>query len=340
MKTNQNDDRSFIIERTDKFTESSDLFSLYDLSHVNSKLSVEEREQLLYSVKKMILTTNLFSKWKSSTIKGLLLVVHFCLFSSGLCAVMVNKDVIFDDVKLRFFLIKLCLINVIIIPFWISHFYIFKDSEIAQEVMYNLGNFILQCDSMTNKYFIYNLQRDNFAIRVTRKNKALASQKLLGKKENFINYVINVNHDFEFAKLVVKNIIPQEDVNLLMSIDTFMKKELKYRFDKLINECLVPSLLIAGIYVFFGKEKNHFLVMGFILAFFICLFIFFFQKQLKNQFQEKYKQYIDSVNDEMKNKGKYIFVFKNLLMIFTLNEKGRSLPRDKLIRYINNIILC
>ena len=52
MKTNQNDARSFIIERTDKFTESSDLFSLYDLSHVNSKLSAEEREQLLYSVKK------------------------------------------------------------------------------------------------------------------------------------------------------------------------------------------------------------------------------------------------------------------------------------------------
>ena len=102
------------------------------------------------------------------------------------------------------------LINLIIIPFWIfSHFYFFKDSEIIQNVMYNLGSFILQNDSETNNFFEYNLQKDNFSICVkkknfSQKNGSLISKKKIIDKPNFINYVINVNFDFEIDKLLFK----------------------------------------------------------------------------------------------------------------------------------------
>lgn len=339
-------DYSFLIERTEKFSESSDLFSVYDLSNLKKEnLTYPEREQLLYSIKKMILSTNLYSKWKSSTIKGLLIVIHFCLMSSGICAIIINKDMINEDIKMKMFLIKMFLINLIIIPFWIfSHFYFFKDSEIIQNVMYNLGSFILQNDSETNNFFQYNLQKDNFSICVTKKNcsqknKPESLKKKIIDKPNFINYVINVNFDFEIDKLLFKNIIPQEDVNVMVDLDSFMSKELKYRFDKFVHECLVPSLLIGGMYILFGSKKNYFVAVGITLAFLLCFLIFLIQKQLKNKFKKKFKKYIDGLNDELEKKGKFVYVYKNLLMFFTLNEKGKNLSREKIIRYINSIIL-
>lgn len=328
-------ENSFLIERTDRLSESSDIYSVYNIK--NLSLSNEEKNVLFYTVKKMILSTNLYSKWKSSTIKGLLIVIHFCLFSSGICAVMINKELVNGDVQLKFFLAKMFLINLVIIPFWIfSHFYVFKDSEIIQNVMYNLGRFILTTDSLTNKFFTYSLNKDNLSIKVTRKD---PNATFISKIDNYINYVINVNFDFDMDKLLFKNIIPSEDVSVLFDIDSFMKKELKFRFDTFIHDCLVPSFLIGGMYIFFGKEKNYFFTLGIVLACLICFLIFLIQKRLKNEFKIKFEKYIDSINEELVSKGKYIYIYKNLIMLFTLNAKGRDLSRDKLVKYINTIIL-
>lgn len=140
-------------------------------------------------------------------------------------------------------------------------------------------------------------------------------------------------------KLLFKNIIPSEDVNVLFDIDSFMKKELKFRFDAFIHNCLMPALLIGGMYIFFGKEKNHFLTIGIVLAFLLCFLIFLIQKKLKNEFKIKFRKYIENINEELVRKGKYIYIYKNLIMFFTLNVKGRNISKDKLLKYINTIIL-
>ena len=332
---------SFLIERTDYFQEPSDISSIYDLTNIpKESLTYDEKEQLLYSIKKMILSTNLYSKWKSSAIKGLFILIHSSLFITGIITFIFKTKLFQDEKQFRVFIAKITLLNILILPFWVfSHFYVFKWNDIIHNMIYNLGKFILENDSISNETFDYELNKENLSIKVTKKNKHNSIRTL--RYDNYIQYVININFDFEIDNLMYKNLIPQEDLTILVDVYTFINKQLKDRLEKFVHGCLIPSTIISIMYIALAKENKYFYMIGVFMIFLFLLVVFIIQKSWKRIFKRQFQNYIDDINNSIiKKLGKFVFVYKNMVMIFTLNYKGRKLTKEKIVRYINKILFC
>ncbi len=159
----------FIIRRTDQLEESPKISLIYNLSILkeikelkgNKSINKEKKEIIFSTIKKLILSINLYSKWKTNTTQYLLIFIHFSFIISGLCSFVKNKeDFIKKNKKISKFILKLIILHLLLIPLWIIFYN--KVSNISnkiQRIMLNLGKYILKYDSMNNKYFNFELLR-------------------------------------------------------------------------------------------------------------------------------------------------------------------------------------
>ena len=157
-------------------------------------------------------------------------------------------------------------------------------------MIYNLGKFILENDSISSETFDYELNKETLSIEVTRKNeKSIQNCRF----DNYIQYVININFDFEIDNLMYKNLIPQQDLTILVDVYTFINKQLKDRLEKFVHGCLIPCTVISIMYIALAKENKYFYMIGVFMIFLFLLFVFIIQKSLKNIFKRQFQNYID-----------------------------------------------
>ena len=97
----------FIIRRTDQLEESPKISLIYNLSKLkeikelkgNKSINQEKKEIIFSTIKKLILSINLYSKWKTNTTQYLLIFIHFSFIISGLCSFVKNKEDFIKKIK-------------------------------------------------------------------------------------------------------------------------------------------------------------------------------------------------------------------------------------------------
>ena len=56
-------------------------------------------------------------------------------------------------------------------------------------------------------------------------------------------------------------------------------------------------------------------------------------------FKEEFNKYINNYNKTLKNENKFIYIYKTLIIIFTLNEKGKKIDNKTIKQIINKFII-
>ena len=268
----------FIIRRTDQLEESPKISLIYNLSKLkeikelkgNKSINQEKKEIIFSTIKKLILSINLYSKWKTNTTQYLLIFIHFSFIISGLCSFVKNKeDFIKKNKKISKFILKLIILHLMLIPLWIIFYN--KVSNISnqiQRIMLNLGKYILKYDSMNNKYFNFELLSD-YSLKVISKD-----NYKIKKDECIFLYAISFNIDFfEAEDILYKSLIPNSDFAIINNIYTFMNQELNTRFEFFLNKLIIPSFISIISFYYLSKDTPYYVIkctFVFLILLFFC----------------------------------------------------------------------
>ena len=333
----------FIIRRTDQLEESPKISLIYNLSKLkeikelkgNKSINQEKKEIIFSTIKKLILSINLYSKWKTNTTQYLLIFIHFSFIISGLCSFVKNKeDFIKKNKKISKFILKLIILHLMLIPLWIIFYN--KVSNISnkiQRIMLNLGKYILKYDSMNNKYFNFELLSD-YSLKVISKD-----NYKIKKDECIFLYAISFNIDFfEAEDILYKSLIPNSDFAIINNIYTFMNQELNTRFEFFLNKLIIPSFISIISFYYLSKDTPYYVIKCTFVFLILLIFVILLENDYKKEYLEKFENYLKNYNQNYYIHGKYIYKYKSLLIIFTLNTIGKIFALDKIKRGIQKIL--
>ena len=337
--------KEFVIIRTDQYEESPKISSIYNLSILNKikeskgnkQLKEEKKEIILYTIKKMILSTNLYSKWKANTTQYLIIFLHFFFFVSELFSFIKDKNFIIKEKnKIFIFIIKSLILHSMLIPFWILFYNgISNLSDKIQRIMMNLGKYILKYDSINNKYYNFELLND-LSLKVKTKEKYEIN---IENEENIFSYIIAVNADyFEVDDILYKSLIPNSDFAIIINIYTFINHELNTRFEFFLKKLVIPSFITIVSFYYLSRDTPYHSIKCLFIILILLILVFILEGNYRDIYLKKFENYIDNYNMNYYTNGKFIFKYKTLLIIFTLNSMGKLLSLDKLKNKIQKII--
>ena len=332
----------FIIKRTDQLEESQKISSIYNLSKLKKINKFIEKsdfrkgnEIILHSIKKMILSTNLYSKWKVNATYYLLFLIHFCFIISATFSFMKEKEIIIKEKKkISQFILRLFILHSLLIPFWfLFNNGISKTSKKIQKIIFNLGKYILNYDSLNNIFFNFELLED-LSLKVIKKEKYE-----IKNEENIFYYAIVVNVDyFETEDILYKSLIPNSDLSIIINLYNFINLELNNRFDFFFKKLLIPSFITLISFYYLSKDTSYHSYKCLLITFILLLLVFILEIDYNKISLKKFNDYIDNFNNDYYNSGKFIFRFKTLLIIFSLSSKGKMYSLEILKNKINKIL--
>lgn len=331
-----------IIQRTDQLEESPKISSIYNLSSlkkikklIGTKEFNQAKEIILYSIKKMILSINLYSKWKANATYYFLFFIHFCFIISATLSFLKDKEFILKEKKkVSQFILRLLILHFLLIPFWILfNNGISKTSIKIQNMMINLGKYILKYDSLNNQFFNFELLND-LSLKVMKKE-----NYEIKKEESIFSYAIAVNADFFDAEdIIYKSLIPNSDFSIIMNIYNFINSELNNRFDIFLKQLVIPSFITLISFYYLSRETTYHSIKCLFITFILLILVFFLEGDYNKISLKKLNNYIDNYNNDYFNTGKYVYRFKTLLIIFSLSTKGKMYSLQKLKSKIKKIL--
>ena len=249
--------------------------------------------------------------------------------------------------KNKLLLIKIIMNQIILIPIW----FFFKYKLIPKwnkinEIIYKITNHLILCESNNNNNFFYYLMKD-FSIFITKKkyyneNKdilpiSLPKNEYLYRK-NILLYCINIINDFileERSFINYHELIPADDYNDIKVLTKYMEKNLQEKmriFNKKILSPLAFSIIIG---LFYKKTSFEYLIFSII---FLSLILLLCEKIFK-EYIRKYKlnidKFIDSYNEILIKKKRFIYRKNKLFMYLALN--GDNYNKNLIINFIEKI---
>ncbi len=103
---NKIENKNFIIKRNDYNYEIKNLHKIYDIKNIEELIKdLNERKNFFCLIKKLILSTNFYSKYKMKSAFNLLFSLHIIIISTGFFSIIHDKKLI--DNKKNYFILFL-----------------------------------------------------------------------------------------------------------------------------------------------------------------------------------------------------------------------------------------
>ena len=342
---------NFIIKRNDYNYEIKNLHKIYDITILEKLIKdLNERKNIFCLIKKLILSTNFYSKYKMNSAFNLLFSLHIIIISTGFFSIIHDKKLVDDKMKILYFIFKLIFSNLTIIPCWyILYDSAFKSNKKTENKMFNLSKYLVNNfnNNINNKFF-YNINED-FSLKITEKN---CNKNLINYNSNLeennniynlnlINYFITINLE-QFTldnNIFFQKFIPKEDLNIVLDYKYYIKKELQNRAKIFLNNYFLPVIFSLFNLIFINQKANNFkdilILIIMIVTFSLILKI---EYNYKKEFKLKLKNIIKKHNLDLIQNGKFLFLSNNLIFLININELGKKYDILSLEKYINKLI--
>ena len=348
---NKIENKNFIIKRNDYNYEIKNLHKIYDIKNIEELIKdLNERKNFFCLIKKLILSTNFYSKYKMKSAFNLLFSLHIIIISTGFFSIIHDKKLIDNKKKLFYFIFKLIFSNLSIIPCWyILYDTAFKNNKMTENKMFNLSKYLVNNfnnNNINNKFF-YNINED-FSLKITKKNYNKNNYNFKENNNNnniynlnIINYFITINLE-QFSienNIFSQKFIPKEDLNIVLDYKYFIKKELQNRAKIFLNNYFLPVIFSLFNLIFLNQKSNNFkdiiILLVMIVSFSLILKI---EYNYKKEFKIKLKNIIKKHNLDLIQNGKFLFLSNNLIFLININELGKKYDILSLEKYINKLI--
>ena len=322
--------KKFTLERTDINFEAHKLNEIYDLTYLKKmEYSNDKNMQILSVVKKMILGTNFSSQWKNRDLQCFLIILHFFMSIIGLA---IGSKGLLSESEIAYHVL---LYNIILIPMWIyTYYFFFSVSDKMQNVINYIGEYILKQETKTNPNFSFVL-KDNLSFQIKEKGN---EEEESDTEENIFIYFVTVNIEPDSERILYRQLISKEDMNIACEVLSFVNKELIGHFNKFINKSLIPFLAFLLFFILTGKQYKYYRFTCCCLLCITLLLLLLKERHLANKFKGRFDKVMEDINKENIQKGKFVFRYYTLLIIATLNEKGKQYSSNQVRNALNKII--
>ena len=348
----------FIIKRKEELNNSENFLNLYDLNNIKydkEKLIItknkmiipnEERKKLIFIIKKLLLSSyDYFNCISFSTIHLIIILNIFfilkIIYKIYKEDIQKNKTEDFYKYQSLFKnIVKTLLTNIIF--FLMGNYFFFKNcnnSNKIQKIMLNLSKLIIiDANNDLNSNLEFNLL-DNLSILIRKKTKKnLIQNNDFLDEYNIFNYFVLHNLDIT-DKIENKNIIPKNDRVILENIYSFIRIKLYPRFNNDLKNIYIPSFSCIISFLINYKKRPFFNFYFIIFITLNIIVILILEMNDNDIFKEEFNKYINNYNETLKNENKYIYIYKTLIIIFTLNEKGKKIDNKTIKQIINKFII-
>ena len=350
---------SFIIKRKEELNNSENFLNLYDLKNINcdkekfiitkNKMIIpnEERIKIIYILKKLILSSYDYFNCISFSTFHLIIILNL-FFILKIIYKMYKEDIqknktedFYKYNSLFKNIVKTLLSNIIF--FLMGNYFFFKNcnnSNKIQKIIFNFSKLIINdANNDLNSNLEYNLL-DNLSILIRKKTKKniIQSNIFFNEYNNLFNYFVLHNLDIT-DKIENKNIIPVDDRVILENIYSFIRIKLYPRFNNDLKNLYIPSFACIISFLINYKKRtffNYYFIIFVILNIIVILIV---EMNDNNIFKEEFKEYIKNYNKKLKSINKYIYTYKTLIIIFTLNENGKKIDNTIIKQLIDKYII-
>jgi hypothetical protein len=237
-------------------------------------------------------------------------------------------------------IVKTLLTNIIF--FLMGNYFFFKNcnnSNKIQKIMLNLSKLIIiDANNDLNSNLEFNLL-DNLSILIRKKTKKnLIQNNDFLDEYNIFNYFVLHNLDIT-DKIENKKIIPKNDRVILENIYSFIRIKLYPRFNNDLKNIYIPSFSCIISFLINYKKRPFFNFYFIIFIILNIIVILILEMNDNDIFKEEFNKYINNYNKTLKNENKFIYIYKTLIIIFTLNEKGKKIDNKTIKQIINKFII-
>lgn len=330
----KNKGNHFLIFRKDCNFEANKINDIYDLTFLNKiKFNDEQKESILQTIKKMIIGTNFNSIQMIRRGIGSLLFLHSILTIFSLIYGLIT----YDNPKEIF--LNVLLLNFVPTPDWILvlYFKVFYSKK-KQKVFNKVGEYILNYQTRTNKYYKYEIKQDVFHIKVSEKKSDVDEPQNIGNDTFIFSYFVSVVFEaMEVKEILHEQVIPKEDLEIAKLLISFLVKESVYKPEVLAPGPIIP-LAILGWFFFFGRQIKYFWTTCISVIFVSYVLLILKQRIRGKKIKSKLEELIDKINNEQIEKGKFIYKYSSMVIIGNLTEKGKTYSKKQLTTYFDKLI--
>ena len=244
--------------------------------------------------------------------------------------------------------IRLLINQIVLIPIW----FFFKFKLIPKwnkinDIIYKISNFFALSESYNNSNYFYYLMKD-FSILITKKKyykeKKNSLSIFLPKNEylyekNILLYCINIINDFfldEHSCLNYHELISTNDYNDIKVLTQYIEKNIRENL-KIFNKKVLSPLLFSIIICLFDKRAStQYIFVSVILLFLMLLLSEYILKEYIRKYKLNIDKFIDSYNETLIKKKRFIFRKNTLFMYFAL--KDDNYDKMQVINFIEKIL--
>ena len=127
-------------------------------------------------------------------------------------------------------------------------------------------------------------------------------------------------------------------MSIIVNLYNFINLELNNRFDFFFKKLVIPSFITLISFYYLSKDTSYHSFKCLLITFILLLLVFILEIDYNKISLKKFNDYIDNINNDYYNSGKFIFRFKKLLIIFSLSSKGKMYSLEILKNKINKIL--
>ena len=246
------------------------------------------------------------------------------------------------------FALILIIKQISIIPIW----FIFKFKYIpkwnkANDILHKFTSYLLLCESYKSKYYFYYLMKD-FSILVTTKQYYYEHKELFPfsspkyeyiYEKNIILYSINIISDFILEQPTSFNyyeLISIDDYANIKLLNKYVENNLKEKLKNFNRKILSPVMIGLLIAILYSKPSLVYTICSITLLFLIFLISGYIFKEYIKIYKLNIDSFIDSFNDLLLKKNRFIYRKNKLMMYLALKENNYT--KDQIINLVGKIV--
>ena len=246
------------------------------------------------------------------------------------------------------FALILIIKQISIIPIW----FIFKFKYIpkwnkANDILHKFTSYLLLCESYKSKYYFYYLMKD-FSILVTTKQYYYEHKELFPfsspkyeyiYEKNIILYSINIISDFILEQPTSFNyyeLISIDDYANIKLLNKYVENNLKEKLKNFNRKILSPVMIGLLIAILYSKPSLVYTICSITLLFLIFLISGYIFKEYIKIYKLNIDSFIDSFNDLLLKKNRFIYRKNKLMMYLALKENNYT--KEQIINIVGKIV--
>jgi len=236
--------------------------------------------------------------------------------------------------------------HMILFLYWIFYLYKFTPKwDKTNDTLYKITRYLLLCESNENNNYFYYLNKD-FSILVINKqyyykNKELfpilpPKNEYLPDNNSFL-YCVNIIIDYTFKKYITVNygkLISNTDYIHIKTLTIYIKDNLKKKIKMYKKAITTPLLISICITIIFFRPEYELLL--YFLIFISTVISGFIYKKYIQAFKLEIDKFIDTYNNELIKKNRFIYRKNKLILFFAL--KNNNYTKNQIIKSIEKII--